>query len=92
MYSLQALASGVGPVLLRFVYSKCEDSPLGPGAMFIFAGMLYLVAVAAACALPKDRANARQSDDDDDDDLEITDNENSSSASEEFPESYGSIA
>lgn len=58
LYSLQALASGVGPVVLRFVYRQAKDTPLGPGAMFVFAGVLYLGAVATACALPKERANA----------------------------------
>ena len=60
LYSLQALASGVGPVVLRFVYSKTKDTDFGPGAMFVFAGGLYLVAVGVACALPKDKANARR--------------------------------
>jgi DHA1 family tetracycline resistance protein-like MFS transporter len=72
LYSLQALASGLGPVLLRLVYSKFRDSTFGPGAMFVFAASLYMVAVAVACALPPDRANARRRgsdtrDDDDDD-------------------------
>ncbi|KAL3930478.1 MAG: hypothetical protein SGARI_004474, partial [Bacillariaceae sp.] len=31
LYSLQALASGLGPVSLKFVYSKTKDSALGPG-------------------------------------------------------------
>ena len=65
LYSLQALASGVGPVVLRFVYGQCKDSFLGPGAMFIMAGGLYFVAVGFACALPKDKANARRRSDDD---------------------------
>jgi DHA1 family tetracycline resistance protein-like MFS transporter len=58
LYSLQALASGLGPATLKFVYSKTKDSVLGPGAMFVFAGCLYLVAVAIACSLPKEKANA----------------------------------
>ena len=61
LYSLQALASGIGPVLMRFVYAQCrEDSRLGPGTMFVFAACLYLVAVGVACALPSDQANARR--------------------------------
>jgi hypothetical protein len=89
---LQALASGVGPILLRFVYSKAKETAVGPGAMFIFAGGLYLVAVAFACALPKEKANSRRDDDDDDDYLsdDITDYEESESM--EVSESYGSIA
>eukprot|EP00980_Cylindrotheca_fusiformis_P014317 scaffold3821_cov127-Cylindrotheca_fusiformis.AAC.7 len=71
LYSLQALASGVGPVLLRYVYSHTKNCPLGAGTMFVFAGLLYLVAVAAACALPKELANSRHDDDDDDDSEEF---------------------
>jgi len=59
LYSLQALASGTGPMLLRFVYSQTKDLPYpGAGWMFIFAGLLYLVAVACAWALPKEKANS----------------------------------
>ena len=46
LYSLQALASGIGPVLLRFVYTHTKRSPLGPGTMFVFAGFL-LAAITA---------------------------------------------
>lgn len=60
LYSLQALASGLGPVLLRMVYRRAKDTKLGPGTMFVFAGFLYLVAVGVACALPKDKANSRR--------------------------------
>jgi DHA1 family tetracycline resistance protein-like MFS transporter len=60
LYSLQALASGIGPILLRYVYSHAKHTSLGPGSMFIFAGLLELVAVYAACALPKELANARR--------------------------------
>jgi len=67
LYSLQALASGCGPVVLRFVYSRCKDSMFGPGAMFLFAGCLYLVAVVVACALPSDQAISRRDNEDDDD-------------------------
>eukprot|EP00526_Cylindrotheca_closterium_P005730 CAMPEP_0113604000 /NCGR_PEP_ID=MMETSP0017_2-20120614/1568_1 /TAXON_ID=2856 /ORGANISM="Cylindrotheca closterium" /LENGTH=562 /DNA_ID=CAMNT_0000512409 /DNA_START=177 /DNA_END=1865 /DNA_ORIENTATION=- /assembly_acc=CAM_ASM_000147 len=65
LYSLQALASGVGPVTLRYVSSITKDSPLGPGSMFVFAGGLYLCAVAAALALPKELANSRRDHDED---------------------------
>ena len=60
LYSLQALASGIGPVVLRFIQQHSKNSIFGPGTMFVFAGMLYLVAVAVACALPKDQANSRR--------------------------------
>lgn len=60
LYSLQALASGIGPVALRFIYQHSKNNVFGPGTMFVFAGMLYLVAVTFACALPKDLANSRR--------------------------------
>eukprot|EP00529_Nitzschia_sp_RCC80_P011327 CAMPEP_0113489950 /NCGR_PEP_ID=MMETSP0014_2-20120614/26791_1 /TAXON_ID=2857 /ORGANISM="Nitzschia sp." /LENGTH=613 /DNA_ID=CAMNT_0000383699 /DNA_START=351 /DNA_END=2188 /DNA_ORIENTATION=+ /assembly_acc=CAM_ASM_000159 len=50
LYSLQALASGIGPVALRYVYSKTQHTAIGPGTMFIFAAGLYLIAVCIACA------------------------------------------
>jgi hypothetical protein len=50
-------------MMLRFVYSQTKDMGYpGPGTMFIFAGMLYLVAAACACALPKDKANSKRED------------------------------
>lgn len=60
LYSLQALASGLGPVILLYINSKLRDTFLGPGAMFIVAGGLYLIAVSIACALPKEMANSRK--------------------------------
>lgn len=59
LYSLSALASGLGPVLLRIVYSHTKNLPYpGPGIMFIFAAFLFLVATGFAFALPKDKANS----------------------------------
>lgn len=60
LYSVKALASGVGPAVLQFVYSKTknrEGTFLGPGTMFIFAAGLFLVAVGLALALPNDKTN-----------------------------------
>ena len=89
---MQALASGVGPVLLRFVYSRAKDSPLGPGAMFVFAGGLYLVAVAAACALPKEKANARKEEFDSEAFADLLDDTESYEEEEMVkPATYGSI-
>lgn len=59
LYSLQALAAGVGPMLLRGVYHYTKDTNF-PGSMFIFAGGLYLIASTFACALPKDKADSRR--------------------------------
>ncbi len=87
LYSLQALASGIGPVLLKIVYSKTKDTVLGPGAMFIFAAGLYLVDVCVACALPKDKANARRETEEDYEELDNSEELSSSESSE----SYGSV-
>lgn len=58
LYSVKALASGVGPALLQFVYSKTKDGFLfGPGTMFIFAAGLFVIAVGLALALPSEKAN-----------------------------------
>jgi DHA1 family tetracycline resistance protein-like MFS transporter len=58
LYSLQALASGVGPIALKGVYNLTKDTRYGPGSMFVFASSLYLVAVVIAFSLPQDKANA----------------------------------
>ena len=93
LYSLQALASGIGPVALRYVYSKTRSTEIGPGAMFIFAAGLYLIAVCIACALPKDKANASRSgpqsvdDEGDNDDGQYSQLISESSSSDE--EDYG---
>lgn len=61
LYSLSALASGLGPVVLRFVYHHTRDMPYpGPGIMFIFASFLYLIASGCAFLLPKDLANSKK--------------------------------
>jgi DHA1 family tetracycline resistance protein-like MFS transporter len=74
LYSLSALASGVGPVVLRTVYQAVKSTAVGPGAMFVFAGCLYWIAVAVACALPPERANAQRASDDLSDDAWEGDN------------------
>jgi len=66
LYSLSALASGLGPILLRIVYSHTKNLPYpGPGSMFIFAAFLFLVATGFAFALPKDKANSSNKSDED---------------------------
>lgn len=53
LYSLSALASAFGPLMMRFVYHYTKDGAfLGPGSMFVAASSLYLVAVFCAYALP----------------------------------------
>merc|ERR1711865_756100 len=59
----RALASGVGPAFLQFVYSKTKDINsntlfgFGPGTMWYCASFLYLIAVGLALTLPNDKAN-----------------------------------
>ncbi|VEU38105.1 unnamed protein product [Pseudo-nitzschia multistriata] len=58
LWSVKALASGVGPVFLQWVYSRTKnDGWFGPGTMFLVAGGLFLVAVGLALALPNDKTN-----------------------------------
>jgi DHA1 family tetracycline resistance protein-like MFS transporter len=53
LYSLSALASASGPVVLRWVYQYTRDGAfLGPGSMFIAAAILDAMAVLCAYALP----------------------------------------
>eukprot|EP00567_Pseudictyota_dubia_P003789 CAMPEP_0197446878 /NCGR_PEP_ID=MMETSP1175-20131217/11697_1 /TAXON_ID=1003142 /ORGANISM="Triceratium dubium, Strain CCMP147" /LENGTH=542 /DNA_ID=CAMNT_0042978047 /DNA_START=56 /DNA_END=1684 /DNA_ORIENTATION=+ len=62
LYSLSSLASAVGPVSLRVVYHFTKDNPFpGPGTMFIFGGLLYLLGSFIACALPKEQTNSSKS-------------------------------
>jgi DHA1 family tetracycline resistance protein-like MFS transporter len=62
LFSVQALASGTGPIAMRYVYHLTVDGAfLGPGSMFVFASGLSLVAAGCAYALPKDRADSRPS-------------------------------
>lgn len=58
LYSVKALAAGVGPAVLQFVYSRTKTNGwFGPGTMFVFAGGLFGVAVLLALALPNDKTN-----------------------------------
>jgi predicted MFS family arabinose efflux permease len=60
LYSVKALASGVGPAVLQYVYSKTKTYHgilLGPGTMFIFASGLFVIGVVLALSLPNDKAN-----------------------------------
>jgi hypothetical protein len=55
LYSVKALASGVGPAVMQFVYSKTKD--FGPGTMWYFASFLFIIAVGLTLKLPNDKAN-----------------------------------
>ena len=56
LFSVQALASGAGPMVLRAIYHYTKDET--PGAMFTVAAGLYLVAAGFAWALPPEKANS----------------------------------
>jgi len=61
LYSVQALASGTGPMAMRCVYHFTKDGAfMGPGSMFVFASTLMVVASGCAFALPKDKADSRR--------------------------------
>ena len=57
--SLSALATGVGPVVMRYVDHLAGDSFLGPGVMFIFGAFLQFVATLFACLLPRRKTDSR---------------------------------
>lgn len=57
LYSLQSLASALGPISLRIVYRYTKE--YNPGFMFIFASFLFCIAVFFAFALPTNRANSK---------------------------------
>ena len=62
MYSIQAVASGIGPVLMRSADSALGSSTaIGSGIMFLFAACLNFTALFFAFSLPKDKANSRPS-------------------------------
>mmetsp|Transcript_4154 Transcript_4154/g.8607 ORF Transcript_4154/g.8607 Transcript_4154/m.8607 type:complete len:547 (+) Transcript_4154:81-1721(+) len=62
LYSVQALASAVGPSIFRLVYSFTKDGSLfGPGSMFMVAALCYFGAAVCSSLLP-DEANSRRGD------------------------------
>jgi DHA1 family tetracycline resistance protein-like MFS transporter len=59
LYAILALASGIGPMAMRYVDSIASGTFLGPGAMFLFAACLQLIAAFFTCWLPKERTDSR---------------------------------
>jgi len=60
LYSVKALASGVGPAAMQLVYSRtksCHGVLLGPGTMFLAASGMFVIGIGIALALPNDKAN-----------------------------------
>lgn len=51
--SLSAVATGIGPVAMRYVDYLASGGFFGAGAMFIFGALLQLVATAFAFSLPR---------------------------------------
>eukprot|EP00546_Thalassionema_frauenfeldii_P018674 CAMPEP_0178894468 /NCGR_PEP_ID=MMETSP0786-20121207/26_1 /TAXON_ID=186022 /ORGANISM="Thalassionema frauenfeldii, Strain CCMP 1798" /LENGTH=197 /DNA_ID=CAMNT_0020564547 /DNA_START=689 /DNA_END=1282 /DNA_ORIENTATION=- len=61
LFSIQALAGGTGPMVLRFVYRCTKDSTFpGPGTMWLVAAVLYFVATCFALLLPSEKANSKE--------------------------------
>jgi len=61
LFSVQALAAGLGPMSLRLVFHFTKDTVFpGPGAMWLFAALLFLIATGFALILPSDKANSTQ--------------------------------
>lgn len=61
LFSVQALAYATGPMAMRLVYHLTKDGAfLGPGSMFVFAGMLLLVAAGCGYSLPKELTDSRR--------------------------------
>lgn len=55
LYSVQAVASGLGPTVMRQIYGWSQDGTSilwGPGTMFLFSSLFYVVAVYCASQLP----------------------------------------
>jgi len=63
LYSVQALASSVGPSIFRVVYHYTKDGQLlGAGSMFLVATVFYVAASICAYFLPPE-ANSRRAED-----------------------------
>jgi hypothetical protein len=59
LYSLQAIAAGVGPMMMRYVDHLANETWLGPGSMFFFAAFVQMFALYCAFKLPKDKSNSK---------------------------------
>ena len=70
LYSLQAIASAIGPIMMQFVdhiAQEAVDNPqtswwynFGPGTMFYFAAFIQVIAIGFAFALPIDKTDTRR--------------------------------
>jgi Major Facilitator Superfamily len=59
LYSLQAIASGLGPMIMRAVYHFTKDGAFfGAGSMFVVAGGIMMIAVGLAHDLPEQQTGA----------------------------------
>lgn len=58
LYSILALASAIGPLVMRFVESTASSVFFGPGIMFLFAACLQLIATGLSFYLPPERSNS----------------------------------
>merc|ERR1712232_275031 len=58
LFSVQSLASAMGPLLFRVVYHKTKDT--FPGAMFVCASCIMFCAALLALALPGHQTNSNE--------------------------------
>jgi len=64
LYSVSSLAGALGPLFLRFVYYRTRNKTFpGPGAMFVAAAGLDVIAVGIAFILPKNKVDSNIRDD-----------------------------
>ena len=53
IFAVGAISNAAGPLLLQFVYDHSKTT-LGPGAMFLFASLLYFIGTIFVALLPRD--------------------------------------
>ena len=71
LFALSALANAIGPVLLELIYDHTKDGKcLGPGTMFVFASMLYLIGTVIVSVISRDKTKASSPIVNDENDLE----------------------
>ena len=59
LYSIQAVAAGVGPMMMRSVDQFAIDNNLDRGSMFFFAAFVQMIALYCSYQLPKDKSNSK---------------------------------
>mmetsp|Transcript_30863 Transcript_30863/g.33190 ORF Transcript_30863/g.33190 Transcript_30863/m.33190 type:complete len:580 (-) Transcript_30863:20-1759(-) len=52
LFSLNAVAGALGPIIMNYIYEDTKSSSFGPGTMFIFASFLYFLGTIAVYMIP----------------------------------------